>query len=351
MRIAVDGRPLAHPRTGIGRYLSGILNAIERPGPDLLLLGSASVDSKVSRVARLCSAFATYGLRSRRLNADVYWSPRHHLPAMLGALPAVVTIHDLVWKHAPETMEPGRRTLERILMTHAVRAARKIIVVSHATRDDLLRTFPDAQAKVSVIHPGTSFQPPIDREARSERPYALFVGTMEPRKNLTRVLDAFERARQHGLDDYDLVIVGGEGWKHRDLKARLQRSPASARIKVAGSVSDEHLAELYASADFLMAPSLYEGFGMQILEALSSGVPVITSEVSSMPEVCGDAGLKVDPTNTEQIEGAMLRLANDRDLRARLADNARRQAEQFCWHRAASRTIDLLRSVGGTFGR
>jgi len=350
LRVALDARPLRHPKTGIGRYLRGILDAVDASCPELLPLGTSAPAGSISRVLDVFAAFTTFGVRSNRLRADAYWSPRHHLPAGLGKVPAAVTIHDLVWKQVPETMEPGRRALERMLMTHAVNIAARIIVVSHATRRDVIDTFPHAEDKVCVIHPGTSFRPAPVTGRDSSPPFLLFVGTFEPRKNLDRVLDAFERATSRGLDEHRLVIVGGDGWKNGPLKQRLAGFPDSSRVSVIGQVSDGHLAKLYASADFLVAPSLYEGFGMQILEALSMGLPVITSNVSSMPEVCGEAGLKVDPTSTDEIEAAILSLASDRKLHAKLAVNAQAQAQRFSWTRAAAQTMDVIRSVAETPG-
>ncbi len=280
-------------------------------------------------------------MRSRINGCDVFWSPRHHLPVALGEIPAVVTIHDLIWRTAPETMERGRGFLEAALMRHAVRRADRIIAVSESTRNDLVAAFPSAKDKTVVI-PLAASLPSASPATPVRRPYILFVGTMEPRKNLVRVIDAFAQLLASSETNHDLVVAGNPGWRNSEERRRLHDPSLGARLKHVGHVDDDTLAQLYSGADFVVAPSLYEGFGLQVLEALSFGKPVITSNISSLPEVAGDAAILVDPFSVGQIRTAMQRLIEDRRLHQELSERAARRAARFSWQDSVTKTLQVL---------
>lgn len=355
--IAVDARPLAAPLSGIGRYLSSLLVELAETDHRWRLYSHAPIDVPVSNgnvevrtgeVARSSwstpFAQARFAAWARDDRADVFWSPRHHLPLLLRGLPAVVTIHDLVWRRAPSTMMPMGRLLERLLMPPALRAARTILVPSAATAADLQSFYPQHAGKVRVTPLGATLRagPPSAAAARS--PYLLFVGTLEPRKNLARVLAALEQLRQRGTR-LRLVIAGGRGWKSAGLHSTIDAAERAGFVEYLGHVDDTALAQLYSGCEFLVAPSLYEGFGLQIVEALNFGKPVITSRLSSMPEVAGNAGLLVDPCSVDEIRDAIATLSEDAGLRHTLAGCARRQAEKFSWKAAARATLAALESA------
>ncbi|MDE0442102.1 MAG: glycosyltransferase family 1 protein [Gammaproteobacteria bacterium] len=348
MRIAVDGRPLRHPFSGIGVYTREILARIA-DDHDLFIY----LDRRLAQPSDLKGTFRSGP--SRRLNGfvtanvafahwarhdrvDVYFSPRHHLPLTLRHTPAVVTIHDMVWRVAPETMHPLNRLLDTALMPLALARADRVIAVSADTATRIaeycgrrdVTTINNAPREASHVVPFTH-----------PRPYFLFVGTKEPRKNLRGVVEGFRRASATGLD-HGLVLVGPAGWGEPGLRGVEAVNPADERIVDLGPISDERLTGVYQSSTALVLASFYEGFGIPLVEAMHHGKPVITSGTGAMAQVAGDAGILVDPDNPASIARAFLKLAKDREAHRRLAANARRRSRAFSWDRAAQTTIDVL---------
>ena len=359
LRIAVDARPLAQPRSGIGRYTLRLLEQLHAfPNVQLVLYGckpdNAQALSRVEirpdryRTRAIDQIWAQTAFRrwSREDRVDLYWSPRHHLPILPIGIPTVVTIHDLVWKRAATTMTAGGWLLERLLMPQSLRQAERILVPSRASADDLNHFFPDVADRVRVVPLGRPSEPgDVARLNHTDNPYALFVGTLEPRKNLERSIRAFIRARQATGARHRLVIAGRPGWRMRQVKRALNTPEAVQSVEYVGSAEDAQLFDLYRGADFLLAPSLYEGFGLQVLEALSFGVPVVTSSTSSLPEVAGNAGLLVDPLDEESIADAIARLILDRPLREHLGREAHKQAARFSWQRTALETLSVFQEA------
>lgn len=356
MKVAVDARPLCVPTFGIGRYLQSLMKRLvnediewflyaDRPllfpieAPNVTIREHASTHHLLSLV-RSQYGFARW---AREDNVDVFWSPRHHLPLALPAqIKSVVTIHDLVWKRFPETMLAQNLFVERVLMPPALRRADAVIAVSNATRDDLVADYPRISRKITVIPEAAE---PFDVEdAAAGEPYFVFLGTLEPRKNLTTLLRAFDRARGQLPSNCRLKILGAKGWQ-TEIDALLAGVDCRDVIDVLGHVDDRTLHETLAGAIALCLPSLYEGFGLPALEAMQHGTPVIGSNVSSIPEVVGESGLLVAPTDVAGIAQAMIRLVTEDGLREKLSAAARQQAQTFSWERAASETAALLRSV------
>ena len=348
MRIAVDGRPLRHPFSGIGVYTREILARIAGDHDLFIYLDrqleqpsdfKGTFRSGPSRgLTGLFTANVAFARWARRDRVDVFFSPRHHLPLTLGRIPAVVTIHDMVWRVAPETMQPLNRLLDTTLMPLALARAERVIAVSADTANRIagycgrrdVATIHNAPREVSHTVP---FEHP--------RPYFLFVGTKEPRKNLRGAVEGFRQATAAGLN-HDLVLVGPTGWGDPGLPADMAGDPADKRIVNLGPISDERLAGVYESCTALVLASFYEGFGIPLLEAMQYGKPVITSGTGAMAEVVGDAGVLVDPCDPASIARAFLKLANDGNICHRLATNARRRSCAFSWDRAARSTIDVL---------
>jgi glycosyltransferase involved in cell wall biosynthesis len=354
----MDARPLATPTNGIGRYTGALLRAwsgsehtfllySHRPLPPLSLTVSHSIRHGGLKGNTAGTPFAqlTFGRWARQDEVDVFWSPRHHLPVGLGHVPAVVTIHDLAWLRVPATMRWSGRVGERLLMPRAIDVAAAILADSEATRRDLAEFFPDAAPRVRVIPPASELYPANPPPASGDQPYMLFVGTLEPRKNLERVVGAFSLLHARHEVGHRLIIVGNPGWKDRRIRAAIADSPSAAKIEMRERLDDRTLRGLYAGADFLVAPSLYEGFGLQLVEAFGFGKPVITSDRASMPEVAGEAGVLVDPLSTSAIHDAMYRLITDRGFRDGLARAATARAERFSWERAAARTLEAFEAV------
>lgn len=287
-----------------------------------------------------------------RMRADVYHSPNYILPLAL-ACPAVVTIHDLFY--LDRAIQKLRSHLYLSAMTaFSVRRARRIICVSEYTRDRLLAHVPEAAPRVRVIGEGvgSEFQPPSGAavaELRERlglcRPFVLFVGTMEPRKNLARLMRAFERAVLRGGLEHDLVIAGPAGWKEGPIRHVYERSGVRDRIRLAGYLSEDDLPVMYGAADLFAYPSQAEGFGLPPLEAMACGTPVLTSEGSALAEVTGAAALLVDPLDEGAIACGLERLLADPEERRTRSEAGLRRAAEFRWDRVAEQTLDVYREA------
>ncbi len=358
MRIAVDAKLLANPGSGIGRYTTALLSHMIPMGHQWLLYSERPFNSSLLDSPRVLARFgdaaegSLRGLRWSQLGysrwavkdvADLFWSPRHHLPLFLPRnMPRVVTVHDVVWRQFPDTMPRRRLWLERGLMGPSVRSADRVICVSRFTASEVSRYYPSAIGKCAVIHEAAEEDVAVDRvPADVPDSYYLFVGTLEPRKNLPRLLRAYARLKDDEAIP-PLLLVGGSGWGSLDLPALISALGLEGRVELRGHVSDAELQSLYAGARCLLMPSLYEGFGLPVLEAMQHGVPAILSSTSSLPEVAGDAGLLVNPYSEAEIAAAIQRLSHEPDLHTELAVRASQRAQQFSWQRAARETLALF---------
>jgi glycosyltransferase involved in cell wall biosynthesis len=261
--------------------------------------------------------------------------------------PLVATVHDLAFRHYPDAYpSAGRRYHDRAARIVAAEAAR-VIAVSQATAHDLTELYGVEPGRITVVPLGADPPGPGDQAAAARLlgdlgvrgPFLLAVGTLEPRKNLPRLLAAFGEVTDE-LPDHHLVVAGPVGWG-----PTLRPTWDSVRVKLAGPVGDAVLHALYRGADGLAYPSLYEGFGLPVLEAMAHGLPVLTSGRSSLPEVAGDAALLVDPLDRGSIAKGLVRLVNDSALRRRLADAGPRRAARFTRPASASGTWAAYREV------
>lgn len=362
IRVAIDAGAM-HAGDGIARYVERMVEAIDHEaggGVRWSLYGRGEVhayaarlrvaharsDRLPGRVGRTLGIFTSLPAWTRLDRPDVFWGPAHRLPG--GTPPGtarVVTIHDLCWRLHPATMRPITRWLDRALMPRAVHGADRIVATSRSTRDDLQRLFPREVDRMRVVHPPPARLPPPGDAAQLaalgvSAPYALFVGTLEPRKNVSRLIRAFAAldpgaARQ-------LVVVGARGWGGDPIESVVDELGLQDRVRLPGRVDDATLATLYRHARMLVLPSHYEGFGFPLQEAIAVGTPVVTSDVSSMPEVAGDAGLYVDPDDVGSIAGAMRALFEDDALHERLARNALAQAARFGRARSAAAMLEVF---------
>lgn len=353
MRIAVDARCLSDPLTGIGRYTFELLQRMVQLGGEWFLYSHKPIivanefPEAVLRKGETRAQFSTPFAQSvfprwaRRDRIDVFWSPRHHLPLLLPRQTRkVLTIHDTVWALYPQTMRWTGRLLERSLMPASLSLADRIIAVSASTKADVGRLQPGALVRTRVIHEGARSW--LRRGTGTESaPYMLFIGTLEPRKNLLRLLEAYARYAGEG-GSHKLIIAGGAGWGCLDLGGEIVRLGLEGRVEGRGFVPDDELGDLITAADFFVMPSLYEGFGLPVLEAMKAGVPVLTSAGSAMAEVAGKAGLLVNPFSVDEIVDGMRRLSSDKALRRSLAAAGRERAALFTWDDAAQATWEVL---------
>lgn len=363
MRIGVDARPLTVPIFGIGRYTQCLLNVMlkapdiewylyaDRPiiheiGDSDFASGNV-IQREYSKHNRLLSLYRTqipFSRWAKEDKLDLFWSPRHHLPLMMhSSIKTVVTIHDLVWQKFPETMLPENHFVERLLMPPSLKKADAVIAVSTSTSNDLNAAYPLIAPKISVIH--EAILPAEQPEKRLlDEPYFLCVGTLEPRKNMLNSIAAFQKYRAAGGDRH-LVVVGGKGWKLKDIATEAVNTDFQDVIHIVGRVSDEDLMAYYRFAEVFVFPSLYEGFGLPPLEAMQYGVPVISSNRSSLPEVVGEGGLFVDPSSIDDIANAMVELSNNLVLHDDLSKKALLQSRKFSWEKAAKETLEIFRFV------
>ncbi len=361
MRIAVDAKLLANPGSGIGRYTTALLSHMIPMGHQWLLYSERPFNSSLLDSPRVLARFgdaaegSLRGLRWSQLGyqrwavkdvVDLFWSPRHHLPLLLPRnMPRVVTVHDMVWRQFPGTMPRRRLWLERALMGPSVRSADRVICVSRFTASEVSRYYPSAIGKCTVIHEAAEENVAVDRvPADLPTRYNLFVGTLEPRKNLPRLLRAYARLKEDPAVP-PLVLVGGRGWGSLELPALISTLGLEDRVAMLGHVSDAELQALYAGAHCLLMPSLYEGFGLPVLEAMQHGVPAIVSSTSSLPEVAGDAGLLVNPYSEQELAQAIQRMSHEPELHAGFAGRASQRAREFSWQRAAEETLALFEAT------
>jgi glycosyltransferase involved in cell wall biosynthesis len=267
----------------------------------------------------------------------------------------VITICDVTPLLFPETHGRLHVWHHRLALPAILRAADRIITISEASKRDIVRCCRIAEEKISVTYLAASLPgltPNLlvntpDAGTGPSKPYILNVGTLEPRKNLAGLLKAFARARSKGLP-HSLVVVGANGWGNSPVAQLINELGIGDHVLFTGFVDDLALPRLYAGADFFVYPSLYEGFGLPVLEAMACGAPVITSNVSSMPEVAGGAALLVDPCSTAELADAMLRLAGDEELRSQMRAKGIERAGHYNWEQTAELTWQIYQEVIGS---
>jgi glycosyltransferase involved in cell wall biosynthesis len=277
---------------------------------------------------------------------DVTFVPAHTLPFAFPG-PAVVTVHDLGFKYFPEA-HPSRQRLYLDWTTrYSARRASIILADSHATAHDLTKFYGTPSEKIQMVYHGVEKPAMADLEAVRQKyhlpsHYFLFIGTLQPRKNIARIVQAYRQWKAaHPQDPAELVLAGGKGWlfDHNWIEG-------IETVHLTGYIDDADKGALYAGALALLFPSLYEGFGFPVIEAMHCGTPVIASNTSSLPELVGEAGLLVDPLRVEDIAYAMGNLSDHETLRQMLQERGLSQATSFTWERAAHQTLNALETCG-----
>jgi glycosyltransferase involved in cell wall biosynthesis len=363
MKVLVDVTTWTSGRSGVGLYTERLLRAMAGLGhDDELLLASNGDMAEIDLVGRrlgptmpvralwMQTAMVAHGLKQR---PDIAFYPNYMAP-LLRTCPTVVTVHDLAVFVYPETFTFKKRVLQRALLPTIMRRADAILTPSESTRRDILDRVEVDPAKVVAIHLAAdpAFHQPIDDdEAKRLKEklhlpdrYLLAVGTLEPRKNLVRLISAFEHVYDQD-PSIRLLLVGGKGWRDAAIRAVLESSSAAAAIDAVGYVDFLTLRVLYSNALALCYPSLYEGFGLPVVEAMASGTPVMVSRGSSLDEVAQDAALTVDALRVDEIAEGLLRLVSDAELRARLRQRGLQRAGSLSWHKTAQRTREVFERV------
>ena len=371
MRIAFDGTTLTPGRTGVGYYTEHLLQhlarEVEQTGDEIVVVSNQPIDTarplpphvRVHEGHRFPVRIGWMQLRAARALAAVRPDVAHFTNGMIpigSPVSTIVTIHDMSLRLYPHCHPVRRLLLNRPLMRVAIRQAASVVTVSHSARRDLLRFHGVPPDRVAVVHEAASpaFHP-IDDRAALERVrahyglpprFALYVGTIEPRKNLSRLVDAFAIARRRGIEQH-LVCVGPYGWSSRDLAGRIEGLGIRDAVHFTGYVPFEDLPAIYNLGDFFVFPSLYEGFGLPVVEAMASGIPVLTSNTSSLGEIAGDAAATVDPTSTDALADAMFSLATNPELRRHLAQRGLQRARRFSWSQTAKDMLAVYHRAAG----
>lgn len=373
MRIALDVSAAVHHRAGIGRYAQELAAALMALDTDHELVAffnqpdAARVDAPLDQLPAIPCPWASKPWRVRVLLAHLLRRPQDgllpgvalfhgtdNLLPWLKRIRRVFTVHDLAFRFYPETHTPLNRWFLRLMLPRFLRHADAVIAVSESTRRDVVREYAIAESKVTVVREGVAplFRPvspaeQVDVRRRYQLPdrFILFVGTIEPRKNIVTLLQAYRALLDRDLG-LRLVVVGAQGWLGTPLQTKLRALGLEDEVTFAGFVADEDLPAVYSAADLFVFPSLYEGFGLPVLEAMACGVPVITSNTSALPEVAGAAGLAVAPRDVAGLAEAMRHVLAAEPLRQELRARGLAQAARFSWERAAWETLAVYESLG-----
>lgn len=382
MKIAFDALPLISERmTGIGYCQAGQIQALMALHPEeqyiMQFFATGDGGEKRKRLTRYeearaeirqgkCSGYL-YRLLSNFLpipynkffgnDADITHFFNYIVPPKVNGK-TIVTVHDMVYKAFPETVRGRTRYMLETGLKRSMKRADLIVTDSQFSRSEILKYFPQCEEKLRVVPCGvdrTRFHP-VDNPVRIEettkslgidREYFLYLGTLEPRKNLRRLAVAYNEFRKGKAEYPCLVLAGGKGWLNEDLMKAIKELDLESDIKIVSYVPEEHICTLMSGALAFVFPSIYEGFGMPPLEAMACGVPVLTTHTASLPEVVGDSALICDPYNIEQICDCLEKLYRESNLRRDLSAASLKRARMFSWENAAAILYDVYKEALG----
>jgi len=372
MKIAIDCRSVFPGRGGIGRYAESLargLAQVDTSNEYLLLVTERqsqpiAANGQVQQVAfqatmidevweqlHLPSILAEY-------DVDLYHNPCFSLPVVKTTRWRIATVHDVVFRTYPQLVDARLRSYLDRWSEHALEVGDAIITSSEFSKSEIVKHFGTPPEKIHVIYHGVdpSFRRRVPGKAEGvlrtkyglSKPFVLYVGSLEAKKNIDRLLEALALLVSDGrAGERVLALVGGRGGNDYDVEAAIQRAGVKERVVVTGYVTDEDVVILMNLADLFVYPSLYEGFGLPPLEAMACGTPTVVSQATSLPEVVGDGALVAPAEDVEALATQMARLLNDPELRRTMSERGRKRAETFTWERAARGTLELYESLDG----
>ena len=363
LRVGIDGRAFASPAPGIRRYVSGLTRALLALGEPLevVALGghdSSAIPAGTRHVAEPPHPPTNLGWTlvgvpraARRAQVDVIHAPAYTAPIWASA-PVVLTIHDVSYERQPQWYPYRRDWARREFYRRSAYAASHILTVSRFSATEITAAYRIPAERITVTPLGVdqAFAPadpgtPLELPAGATPPYVLHVGDLHQRRNLPMVVDALLAARRAGAASLSLVLAGTDRGVGDAICRMATQAGAPDAVVLLGSVTERRLRALYRGAAALVYPSLYEGFGLPLIEAMASGTPVIASRVTSIPEVVGEAGLLLDPADINAWTTAILEVTNDEHVRARMRAAGVRRAADFTWERTARLTLEAYRRV------
>jgi glycosyltransferase involved in cell wall biosynthesis len=372
MRVCVDITPAIQNTAGVGRYVKELANALlglcsgeeisffyndpegRMPDPPLDAFPRIVLQfpQRAWSMGVLLASCAGITMDRFFRSPNVFHATHHLLPPMRKSR-TVMTLYDMTFALYPQTHLPVLRWSANLVLPRYLRSCDKIIAISENTKQDAVRLYGIDPRKIIVTHlavkgtfrPETPEQQAFIRE-RYGLParFLLYVGTIEPRKNLAILLSTYRNLLDKGFD-ISLVIAGGKGWYYENFLREMKRLHLENKIILPGYVPDEHLPGLYSSAEAFVYPSLYEGFGFPVLEAMACGTPVICSNTSSLPEVAGDAAILLPPGDINIWEQAIRKILKDDQLRADMRRKGLQQAARFTWEKTARKTLDVYQEL------
>jgi glycosyltransferase involved in cell wall biosynthesis len=373
--IAIDYTPAYEQGGGIGRYVRELVAALARldrqtdyrlfvAGAGAKPLPPAPGSNFTWKPTKLSPLWLARLWHRARLpipvqvavgQVNLYHATDFVLPPTLHGTKTLLTVHDLSFVRVPEAASPNLKAYLDVVVPRSVKRAYHILADSQATKDDLIALYSTPPDKITVLLSGVDahFRRIDDLEQWSRirskyniptRPYIFSCGTVQPRKNYSRLIQALARLRANGYD-LGLVIAGGRGWLEDPIYATIRDTGMEGYVHLIGFADDDDLPTLYSAATCLSFATLYEGFGLPVLEAMACGTPVVTAAVSSLPEVAGDAALMIDPLDLDALVSALERLVGDQALRSTLVELGYERARQFTWERAASQLQQIYTNL------
>jgi glycosyltransferase involved in cell wall biosynthesis len=295
---------------------------------------------------------------------NIFFSPTHYAPRF-SPVPTVVSVMDLSYLYFPELFNKTDLYQLRNWTEYSVKKAARVLTISNSSRSDIIKEYKIPEENVVTIYPGikepVTLEPHVygmnqlQSKYSISKNYILFVGTLQPRKNISRLIEAFSlikkqeaRSKKQGLpEDLQLVIVGKKGWLYEEILGAPEKFEVKNSVLFLDSITDEELPEFYKNALCYILPSLYEGFGLPVLEAMKYGCPVITSNVSSMPEAGGEAAVYVNPESAKDISEKIFKVISDPELRHEMKTKGKEQVKKFNWEKTARETMRVLQEVAG----